>query len=572
MRGASSTALVLALCAGCQGQIGETTPVPDRSVVGFQPALPTRPNQPAPPTEPSEPVEPTEPPPPFEPGPGVVRRLLAAEYRASIESLLGAEAAAAAEAPPDAALNGLDAIGAAQLSIDDTAVRTYERSALAVAAVAVASGEARRRYTTCEPLSLDAPDCHRELIERLGRRAFRRPLTAEEIQRWLTVAQTAATTLEVFDGGVLWVVSGLLQSPSFLYRVEVGVPETSEPSQAWLTPWELATRMAYFLTGTGPDDLLLDAALGGALDTDTGRRQQAARLLSSAKARTALATFYDEVLRLRELGNVVKNPDLFGAFDQRLAASMRTETLMLIEDIVWTRDADFREILDADYTFVNSSLASLYGLQARLTRGFARVELPADGRRGGLLGQASFLTMMSHAVTTSPTLRGKFVREVLMCQAIPAPPPNVNTDIPSDQPGEPPKTMREKLIQHQTDPACAGCHVLMDDIGLGLENFDAIGAYRATENGLPVDAAGALDGAVFEGAAALGTRLRERERTMGCVVRNLYRQAVGHVEDNGETVAIDAITAKFAAADYRLKAALIEVVASEAFRMVEAPR
>lgn len=510
----------------------------------------------------------TAPPPrPFVPGPPVVRRLMRSEYLASIEDLLGPNALAVAWAPDDAALNGFDAIGAAQLTLGDAAVTIYEASARDVAAVATTEN-LRERFSACAPLTIDAADCMHEFVARFGRRAFRRPLTDAERNRWVDIGRLVARRLEGFDKGVEWVVSGMLQSPNFLYRVEVGEADPNHDGQHKLTDFEFATRLAFFLTGRPPDDALLDAAESGDLAHSVGIRAHAERLLATPAARGALEAFYDEMFRLRELVHVPKNAQIYPRFDADLAASMRTETLKLIEDLVWDRDADFSELFDANYTFVDARLADLYGVTAPAS-GFARVELPPHGKRAGLLGQASFLTLLSHAVTTSPTLRGKFIRETLLCQAIPAPPPNVNTTLPVDGEGQPARTMRERLREHQANPSCAACHVLMDGLGLGLENFDGIGAFRATDGGQTIDASGELDDQAFEGPRELGKLIRGQDRAMTCVVRNLYRHATGHIETLGEAPEIYALADRFAASGYRVRALLVDLTASQAFSRVQ---
>ncbi|MEP7123651.1 MAG: DUF1588 domain-containing protein, partial [Byssovorax sp.] len=250
------------------------------------------------------------------------------------------------------------------------------------------------------------------------------------------------------------------------------------------------------------------------------------------------------------------------------AQAMREETLHLIDDIVWDRNGDYRDVLDAGYTFVNADLASLYGLPAPSGDGseFLKVQLPDEQKRGGLLGQASFLSLFSHTALSSPTLRGKFVRERLLCEAIPAPPPNVNTVLPTDPNA---KTAREKLSVHQTAPGCKSCHQAMDLIGFGLENYDGIGAYRTTENGEVIDPQTTAEGiGAFDGAKGLGTLLRDEPRVTSCMVRNIFRGATGHIDTTGESAALIALDQSFADSGYHLQDLLVELVASDAFRLV----
>jgi hypothetical protein len=284
------------------------------------------------------------------------------------------------------------------------------------------------------------------------------------------------------------------------------------------------------------------------------------------EARTALEAFYDELFSLRDLAGLTKDHGLFPQYGPALAQAMREETRLLIEDVVWNRNADYREIFDADYTFVNADLAALYGVAAPGGAGFDKVVLPAAQKRRGFLGHAGFNASFAHASTTSPTLRGKFVRERLLCQSIPSPPGNVVQNLPSDAEA---KTMRDKLLVHQKDPSCAGCHALMDDIGFALENYDPIGAFRTKDDGVDIDASSAADDiGAFDGAAALGSLLRARADVGTCIVKNLFRAATGHVETAGERGKIDALSASFASHGHRLQDLLVELVASDAFRIV----
>lgn len=517
---------------------------------------------------------PTTPPPlsggaelaPFEPAPLSIRRLLGWQYRQAVVDLLGAAAGEAVAPPPDSAVNGFDSIGAAQLALSPSAVNAYERSAFA-AAQAGLSGSGRAALVGCSPRAATDVDCLRAFLTRFGRRAWRRPLTAEELSAWVAVGQQAATAYNDFYRGVEFIVAGLLQSPHFLYLVEVGEPDPAQPSRLRLTGHELASRMSFFLAGTTPSEELLAAAERGELATAEGLRTQARRLLERPEARQALARFFDEHLHLRDLPALAKDPDAFPMFNEALGSAMREETQRFLEELVWTADRDFREAFDAEYTYVNPELARLYGLSNGPRSGFARVQLPASSSRGGLLGQASFLSYSAHTTTSSPTLRGKFVRERILCEPVAAPPSNVDTSFPAPRPGEPPKTMREKLVEHQRNPACSGCHQLMDPIGLGLESFDAVGRFREKDNGATIDPTGVFDTAgQFIGPRQLGRLLREDERAVACLARNVFRMATGHVDTLGEQPALAEVDKAFQRSGYRMKELLVEIVASDAFR------
>jgi hypothetical protein len=506
--------------------------------------------------------------PSFSPPAASLRRLLSRHFVNSGRDLLGADAAVVADPPNDKALNGFDSIGAATFSLGDADVARYETSARAVAAAAMGDEANLGALVGCTPAGPDDAACHEEFVRRFGRRVFRRPLEAVEVEAYVGLAQQAATDFADFYAGVEYAVAAFLQSPNFLYQVEIGETSAEAANQRVLTATEVASRMSFFLLDTTPSDALLDAAAAGDLATRDGVREAARMLLEEDAARAAIGNFYGEVFRLRDLEKVPKDAEVFPQFSPALAQAMREETLALIEDVVWDRDADFLEVLDAPYTYANAELGALYGVEVT-GDGFEKVDLPAEQGRGGLFGQASFLTVFGHATTTSPTLRGRFIRETILCQSIPAPPNDVVTEFPPDSEAQ---TMRQKLEAHRTDPSCSGCHVLMDGIGLGLENFDGLGVYRTTENGATIDAVSVIDegGETFEGAAELGTQLREHPAVPGCIVRNVFRGATGHVETAGEAGEIAALEASFSGSGHRLQDLLVELVASDGFRIVGA--
>lgn len=505
----------------------------------------------------------------FAPAEPRLRLLLARQYRSSVAYLLGDAAAAVADTPPDSALNGFESIGAAQLALGDQAVDAYEKSARAIAAAAGATELAA--YHTCAPTGPDDLACHREFITNFGRVAWRRSLQTAEVDRYAAVAEDAALAFGNWEVGRQYAVAGLLQSPYFLYQVEVGEPDPEVPGQRRLTGVELATRMSFFLRDTTPTADLIDLGEKGGLATPDDVRAVAWAMLETPAARDALGGFFAEVLRLRTLESLPKDPSFYPSWSPELGAAMRQETLMLLDDIAFTRDADFRDFLDAPYTFANGPLAAHYGLipdPDQLGDAWQQFPLPIETKRGGIFGHGGFLSAYAHISSTSPTLRGKFVREVLMCQGIPAPPGDVVTELPVGEY----KTMRERLAQHLEDPSCAGCHVLMDPIGFGLENFDGVGMFRLTENDVPLDTVSNLDNlGEFDGARELGSLLRDSPAVTRCLVRNLFRHATGHLETPGENPALEDLDVVFEDSEYRMKELLAELVASPAFLRVAIP-
>ena len=499
-----------------------------------------------------------------------MRRLLARQYVNAVEALLGVEAAKVAKPPADIAAQGFDSIGAATLTPSDSALGAYEKSARLVSELAVADTTKLPPLLGCTPQSMQDKACFETFVTKFGRRAFRRTLTPEEVERYVNVAMVTAGRYRSAYAGIAYTISAFLQSPNFLYQVEVGEVDPSDGSRKRLTSVEMATRLAFFLTDRPPDDALLDRAEAGKLTTREEIRAAALELVESEHAKRALDAFYEERFKLRVLESLAKDTEHFPTWKPELAKAMREESLRLLRDVVWTQDVDYRAIFTADYAFVNSDLAALYGTAPVASPAtFERRQLPPG--RAGVLGQASFLAIEAHPASTSPTRRGRFVSERMLCLEIPPPPPNVVTELPPPVPGMP-QTMRERLAVHNENPQCASCHVRMDGIGLALENFDAIGKYRTTDQGLAIDASGEVLGlGKFEGLAGLSKLVAEREELHRCWVRSLYRHATGHYEAEADEQALEEVDSKFEESSYRLKQLLVEIATSDAFRFVDNP-
>lgn len=515
----------------------------------------------------------------FAPPPARLRRVLARQYVGSVRELLGDAAAAAAAPPPDTPINGFDAVGAAQLNVGDEGVIAYEKSARAVARAAVKDPTSKiSSYLDCEPTGAHDDACYRTFLARFAHVAFRRPVTTDELDALAGIADLAATSYGTFEDGLQYSIAAILEAPSFLYRTELGVIADYTGASGEVVPLrkltgpEVATRMAFFLLDATPSEEVLLAAEAGGLDTPEGVRALAEKLLDDPRARASVSALYDEVLGVRSVVDttlVVKDTSLFPEFTPAIASAMREETSRLVEDIVWTRDADFRELLTTDYTFVTPELASLYGLSAA-PPGWSKVQFGPDQRRAGFLGGGAYLTTYAHKSRTSPTLRGKFIRERLLCESINPPPNDVEQEFPPDSDA---KTMKEKLAFHQQVESCAACHALMDPVGLAFENFDAIGRWRTKDNGQTIDATGTfeddgLDPAAFADGKALGSLIAADPAFAACVVRNVYRHGLGHIETKGERGAIDELTTSFESSGFRVRAWMIDLVASDAFRWV----
>ncbi len=507
----------------------------------------------------------------IQPAPLRLRQLSAYQYVESIRVLLGDAAARAVTAPVQAHDEDYLSIHNSMSALSPEMIDLYEANAFAAAEAAYlnASDEEslQNPWQWCNPISLEDTHCMTEVVHRLGRMFFRRPLTEKEMLRWRSVGMRAAAEFANYNLGIEFIVAGLLQSPYFLYVVEVGHPDPSDPGTRWLSSFELATRMSFLLTGATPSEDLLDAAANDELASVTGRQAVAVSLLDSDMAPKALRQFFVERLRLDTLGSLTKDSLLFPTYTPAVRSSLREETLLLFDDIVWERDEDFRKILTAPYTFADATLRSFYDFPETpdAGAGFTRVSYDGGGHRSGFLTQGAFLSAYAHHRRTSPTLRGKFVRESLLCQPVDPPPENVNTALPDLGPDDPPMTMRQRLAGHQSNLSCATCHAIMDPLGFAFEHFDGAGVYRENEQGLTLDTSGVLWGQAFDDAKGLASILGAREEVARCMVRHLYRYAVGHIEVSGEQEQLTLLDYLFELRDYRLKGFLVDLVSSPLF-------
>jgi len=497
----------------------------------------------------------------FEPAPATLRRLTVDQYENSVNDLLGVKVTRTTELEPDTAQNGFYAIGAARATISPAGAEKFELAAYEAATQALAPAR-RATFVGCTPKAVTDTACTKQFVEKLGARAFRRPLTAAESTRFVGVAENAQTSLKDFHAGLEFAVAGLLQSPNFLFRVELGETDPADAKRLRYTDYELASRLSYTLWNTTPDSTLLDAAQRGELTTSAGLMRESTRLIGDARAEAALDNFNAERLGLAELANLSKADTVYKGLDDNLRNALRDDVLRTLGQ--YTQNGqDFLGLFDTKTAFVTPALAQIYGVPMNGTT-LTKVELPDSANRIGLLGKPAFLALNAHSNETSPTLRGKYIRERVLCQSIPAPPPNVVPVLGEPDPNAP--TMRDRLKAHATDVSCSSCHLQMDPLGLPLEHFDAIGRWRADDKGHALDTTGNLDGEEFDGAVELSQLLRDDPRVAACIARQLYRYATAHVETDGEAPQIDQLVAQFESSGHDFRGLVNQVVLSEGFR------
>ena len=400
-----------------------------------------------------------------------LRRLTQVQYRNVLVDLFGDDLVLPVSLEPDVREEGFQSIGASSTSISPRGVEQYEDAAYDVAEQVVGWPDRLSRWMDCSVDEVVTDACAADLAARLGRRAWRRPLTDAEVERLAAVISSIEAESGDAATGVMYGIAAILMDPRFLYRAELGTDDGS--GGRILTDLELASRLSFLLWNTGPDDALLAAAEVGTLSTSDGLRAEARRLLDDDRARVGLRNFFTELYQLDLLDSLTKDPLVIPQASPEVGPAARAETLAVLEALVFDDDADFRTALTTRRTFIDRRLAAIYGVPAPDVDAAAWTELPQAGGRRGVLGHTSFLMLNAHNSTTSATLRGKFVRERLLCQVMPPPPADVDTSIPEADETSP--TLRDRVAVHLEDPACSGCHELMDPIGLGFENFDAIG-------------------------------------------------------------------------------------------------
>ena len=403
----------------------------------------------------------------------------------------------------------------------------------------------------------------REIFTRFATRAYRRPVTGNEVRRLTELA------LRVMDGGAPFEESvkvglaAVLVSPHFLFRWELD-PKGTRSKARLLGGYELASRLSYFLWSSMPDEQLMQVAAEDRLGDLRILRAQVKRMMASPKARALVANFTGQWLQTRNLATAQPDPDVFPEFDEALRSAMQRETELFVQSMV-DEDRSVLRLLDADYTYLNQRLARHYGIQGVHGDAFRRVPLEGSSRRGGVLTQASVLTITSEATRTSPVVRGKWVLEQILGTPSPPPPPDVE---PLDETGEAHQSasLRQRLEQHRAHPDCAGCHAKMDPIGFALENYDAIGRWRDTDGAFPIDPAAELVGGIrVEGPEDLKRVLVAKEEYLRALSENLLTYALGRGTEYYDKRAIDLIMEQVKANDFRFSSLIDAIVTSEPF-------
>jgi len=503
------------------------------------------------------------------PGRVTIRRLNKAEYNNTIRDLVGLDLRLADDFPSDDVGNGFDNMGDV-LSIPPILLEKYLGAAYAIAQRVYEDEAARKRVFPHEPESDDQRiEAARQNVREFATKAYRRPLTANEEDRLFDIMRNAfqqgAGVPEIFET----VTAAILSSPHFIFRVEQDPEPEDEDGIRELNGFELASRLSYFLWSSMPDQRLFDLAQSGELTKHSVLAAEAKRMLADPKSRALVDNFAGQWLQLRDVSRLMPDPEKYPDFDGELRTAMRRETEMFFETMI-RDDRSVLEFLSADFTYINGRLARHYGIEEVTGDEFQRVSM-ADGRRG-VLTHASILMLTSNPTRTSPVKRGKWILENVLAEPPPPPPPNV----PELEEGvETLGSLRERMEQHRANESCAVCHRTMDALGFGLENFDAIGAWRDRDGQFDVDASGELPGGrKFDGASELMQVLvdRKKEQFCKCLAGKLLTYGLGRGLGSYDRCALNDAVATLIENDYRFGSLVTSIVTSDPFTMREARR
>jgi hypothetical protein len=491
-------------------------------------------------------------------------RLTRTQYDRTVADLLGDQSAPAmASLTPEVGQNGF-ANSASGLRVRETDAVQLQKIAKQLAQTTVSTRLSK--IFSCDATKVADATCKRSFVEGFGKRAFRRPLEAAEIDRYLALYDAVLAKEPTGTKPIQAVVEAVLQSPKFLYRSELGVGPV-EGGRIRLSPWETASALSYFFLDTMPDDALAKAADEGKLATAAEVEAQARRLLADPRAKPAIVGFWSQLFELEELEHATKDEGVLPNFDQ-IKGELAAETTKFVEHLLFTKGASFEELFTADWTFLSAGIAPIYGTS---TAGLFQTDPKA---RAGFLTHPSLMSRFAVSSRTSPVQRGKFVRDKLLCHFIPDPPDGIDLNLPETL--TPGMTRRQQLEEKTKGPACAGCHSLMNPIGFGFESLDAVGRYRTEEAGQPIDDQGTLTGTrdvdgPFKGAAELSRKLGKSAQVKECMAIQTFRWALGRSENQGDACAVRAIYDRFAAAGFRLDELPIAVATSDAFLYRRAP-
>lgn len=505
-------------------------------------------------------------------------RLSSTQYRNTIADVFGPDIELGGRFEPGVRIDGLLEAGLADVSVTAAGMEQYDAMARKIASQVVDERH-RGMLIPCQPRSIVAADddCVARAMGKFGLLLYRRPLSDSELNSYVGAAHEATAITHDFYSGLSLSLAAMLSSPKFLFRPEVAVPDREHPSGYRLDGYSLASRLSTFLWDAEPDLALLTAAQRGELSTRSGYERQVARMLASPRLEMGMRSFFRDMFQFEDFSTLTKDAALFPKYNAQVATDAQEETLRTVVELLLVRHGDYRDIFTTKKTFLTPELAAIYrvpfvnNVPNGAPDAWGPYQYGAGDPRAGILSQVSFTALHSPPGRASATIRGKALREIMLCQKVPSPPANVNFKIVLDTSNPIYKTARERLSAHRSNPVCAGCHKFVDPIGLSLENFDGVGAYRTHENEVPIDTSGELGGIPFDGPEGLGRALHDNPATVSCLVNRLESYALGRQLTKEDQPVLQELQHSFGAEGYRLPELMRQIVTNQSFYRVSAP-
>jgi hypothetical protein len=502
-----------------------------------------------------------------------MRRLTEAQYRNSVADIFGPDIAVAGRIEPIVRpAHEMIASGAAEASISPTGLEQFDAIGRGVAAQ-VFDAKHRSQFVPCVPKNEALPDatCAAKVLAPLGRYLFRRPMAAAEQRFYVKLAGEGAVPTRSFYKGLELGLAAMLVSPRFLYIVETAEADPTSPGGLRLDSYSRASRLSFLLWNSTPNEALLRAAEVGDLTDPAQLRAMAEAMSASPRFQQGVRAFFADMLLFEKFDELSKDPVIYPYFNQDVVQALPEQMLRTITDHLVARGGDYRELFTTRRTFMTRALGGIYQVPVSHSDGWVPYEFGPDDDRAGLLGQAGFLAIYSHSGRSSPTLRGRAIRELLLCEPVPNPPGNVNFTAVQDTANKAKPTARIRLMAHASDPSCSGCHKITDPIGLSLERFDGLGMFRKSENEALIDPVGEMEGAKFEGAMGLGRTMAASPSTTQCVAMRALSYATGRYGDD-VSQAVGPLEQKFAASSYTFRALFTEIATMpEAYKVTVKP-
>lgn len=489
------------------------------------------------------------------------------QYNNTLASIFGPDVVPDVKLTPFERTEGLLALGAAYDGFTTDSLEKFQAIATAVSS-RVVSPERRDFFISCKPSDPKRADdaCAVKFLGRYGERLFRRPLRSGELTEAVAKAAEGTESTGDFYKGLSLAFERLLMSPKTLLIEDIVEADPKNRGQKRINAFSLASRLSFFLWNMAPDDVLLKAAADGELYKPEGLAHVVDAMLASPKLEIGMRAFFDDMLGLSEFDILAKDATIYPSFTGKVAVEAREQTLRTIVDLLLTRKGDYRDLFTTRDTFIAPSIAGLY--QQPAIKSWAAYTIPQNSPRAGIVMQAGFLALHSHPGRSSATLRGKALRELLLCQPVPRPPANVDFSV-FEKPNPNLRTARERLMAHQANPVCAGCHRITDPIGLAFEHFDGAGQYRDTEKGAAIDVSGEFDGKKFKSADEFAQVLHDSPAIPACLVKRVYSYATGVRLDPAQGSQIEYLNSQFAREGYRLPSLLRMIALSPAFLKVD---